>query len=385
MFEPFPGNYVWNLSVNLALMAGGNPGEVDEVCRPLREAAAKGEDAGTELLFDSWIGVANKVIAMAERDLSKGWKLSAGIKYQRAAGYLLAAERMQSRTYEPRWVAYREGLKYFRRALELQGSDTEFVNIPYEGAYFTALFVKAAPAPDGRPAPCVVCCNGLDSTKEQAWCIGIAQAFRARGVSTLIVDQPGSGETLRLLALAGRHDSEAWATPAYDYLAGRQDVDPNRIGMFGGSLGGYYAPRAVAMEPRFKLCAVLGANGNWGEVQKRRFAREGDRPVPHYWDHVMWVFGKSSMDEFMAWAPSMDLKDVYDKIRVPFLITHPIADRQIPLEYARQAYESAINSPKRELFITTHDDLEVEHFGADNGTVERDYIADWLADTFREM
>ena len=26
MFEPLPGNYVWNLSVNLALVTGGNHG-----------------------------------------------------------------------------------------------------------------------------------------------------------------------------------------------------------------------------------------------------------------------------------------------------------------------------------------------------------------------
>jgi fermentation-respiration switch protein FrsA (DUF1100 family) len=141
----------------------------------------------------------------------------------------------------------------------------------------------------------------------------------------------------------------------------------------------------VAMDPRFTLCAVLGANSNWGEMQKRRLAREGDRPVPHYWDHVMWVFGKKTLDEFMAWAPCMDLSGVLEKIRVPFLVTHAAGDRQIPVEYARQSYDAAVHSPKRELFITTKDHLEVEHFGADNGTISRDYVADWLQETFAEM
>jgi len=49
---------------------------------------------------------------------------------------------------------------------------------------------------------------------------------------------------------------------------------------------------AAAYEKRFALCAVLGANHNWGEMQRRRQEREGETPVPHYWDHVMWVFGK---------------------------------------------------------------------------------------------
>ena len=47
VFEYFPGNYVWNLAVVAALNSGGLIDEVDRACRPLRQAAARGEDAGT--------------------------------------------------------------------------------------------------------------------------------------------------------------------------------------------------------------------------------------------------------------------------------------------------------------------------------------------------
>ena len=46
MFEYFPGNYVWNLSVLITLQNGGTIGEVVEACRPIREAASSGADAG---------------------------------------------------------------------------------------------------------------------------------------------------------------------------------------------------------------------------------------------------------------------------------------------------------------------------------------------------
>lgn len=384
MYEPFPGNYIWNLSTNLALMCGGNIGEIDAACRPIREAAARGEDAGTALFFDSWLDVATKVLAMADADLLAGRKLSAGIKYQRAAGYLLSAERMQSRDYAPRWEAYNNGLAYFRKGMELQGKPIEFVKIPYEGSYFTALFIPAH-SEDGRKAPCVVSCNGLDSMKEQIYGAGNPEAFRLRGVSTLLIDQPGTGEALRNLGLVGRYDAEAWGSAAYDYLLTRDDVDHQRIGIFGLSLGGYFAPRIAGMDRRFKLCAVMGANHNWGEMQVRRMAREGDRPVPHYWDHVMWVFGKKTVEEFMAWAPNMNLTGVVKNITAPFLITHGIGDRQIPVEYAHQSYEEAKDSAKRTLYITQPEHFEVEHCGADNGTILRDYIADWIGETFAEM
>ena len=379
MFEPFPGNYVWNLGVNLALIGGGNHGEVDAACRPIREAAAQGADAGSAQFFDSWIAVADQVVANAQVDEAAGRHWSAAQKYFRASGYYLSAERLQSRDYAPRKRAYRVGLEVFRRSVELDGAAVEFVDIPYGDSAFPALFVKA-PATANGPAPAVVSCNGLDSMKEQIYGNGFAQALARRGVSTLLVDQPGTGEALRLRNLSGTHESERWASPAYEYLAARPEVDASRIGMFGLSLGGYYAPRAAAMEPRFALCAVHGANHDWGEMQKRRRLREGENPVPHYWDHVQWVFGKPGMGEFMAWAPNMCLDGVVEEIAVPFLVTHGEGDRQIPVEYAHRSYNQAVNSPDRELRIFTSRDFEIEHCGADNGNVGRDFIADWIAE-----
>ena len=180
-------------------------------------------------------------------------------------------------------------------------------------------------------------------------------------------------------------ESEIWAGAVVDCLQSRTDVDADLIGVCAWSLGGYYAPRAAAMEKRFKLCVAWGANFNWGELQKRRLAREGDKPVPHYWEHVQWVWGKKTREEFMAFAPGVTLAAVIDKITVPFLVTHGSGDRQIPQEYAHQQYEGAVNSPKRELKFFTPREGGVEHCSADNMSNARDYIADWIAQTFKEL
>ena len=71
-----------------------------------------------------------------------------------------------------------------------------------------------------------------------------------------------------------------------------------------------------------------------------------------------------------------------NNIAVPFLITHGAHDRQIPLAYAHQCYEEAVNSPKRELKIFTDREGGVEHCSADNMEPARSYIADWIARTF---
>jgi len=146
------------------------------------------------------------------------------------------------------------------------------------------------------------------------------------------------------------------------------------------SLGGYYCPRAVAFEPRFALGVVWGANHNWGEMQKRRLAREGERPVPHYWEHVRWVWGATDMDEFMSIAENVHLNGVMERIQVPFLVTHGQADRQIPLEYAHQSFDQLTNSPDRELKIFTPREGGIHHSSLDNTANAGAFISDWVAE-----
>lgn len=155
--------------------------------------------------------------------------------------------------------------------------------------------------------------------------------------------------------------------------------------MMGWSLGGYYAPRAAAFEKRFKLCVAWGANHEWGLVQQRRRRNEGENPVPHYWAHVMWVWGQDRLDDFMALSERITLTGVVERIDVPFLVVHGENDRQIPVEYAHRSHEQAIRSPRADLKIFTAREGGVEHCSADNMEPVRSYIADWVQGRFAEM
>lgn len=383
MFEYFPNNYVWNLSVCIALESGGRVGEIDEMCRPIREAAARGEDAGTGEFMASWAKMADTLSALADEDLQAGRARSAGAKLLRASLYYFTAERMQARDSQARKATYQRALETFADGTRLSGEDCRRVEIPYEGGVIAGLFVPARGV-DG-PAPCLVQVNGLDSVKELLYLNREPDALADRGVASLIIDQPGTGEALRLHGLTAVFDTERWASKVVDFLETVDEVDNARIGMHGVSLGGYYAPRAVAFEPRFALGVVWGANHNWGEMQKRRLAKEGDFPVPHYWGHVQWVWGAEDLQSFMAIAEEVTLNGVMDRIKVPFLVTHGENDRQIPLEYAHQSYDQLVNSPKRELKIFGAREQGVEHSSLDNVANARDWIADWIAETFAEM
>lgn len=378
LFEPFP-NYVWNLSVAIALENGARIGEIVDILEPLRAKAEKGEDANTGDFMAEWVRMGDKLAGLAEEDLSLGRAFSAGAKLIRATIYFLTGERMQGQGHPGREATYAKALDSFQRALRYSGEPCERVEIPYrDGKTLSALWHRA-PGEGRRPA--VVYCNGLDSMKELLWLGGFPKSLAKRGIHTLCIDQPGTGEALRLNNLPATPHSEQWASVCIDWLERREDVAADRIGMTGISLGGHYAPRAVAYEPRFASGAAWGANHNWHEVQFKRMRREGENPVPHYWKHVFWVFGAKDMDDFLAKAEGMNLNGHLDRIKVPFLITHGARDRQISVDYARQSYDQLTNSPRRELKIFTAREGGVEHVGADNMSFGNDFIADWFAET----
>ncbi|MCM2292681.1 prolyl oligopeptidase family serine peptidase [Allorhizobium sp. BGMRC 0089] len=378
MFKYFPTNYVWNLSVNLSIEMGARMGEIEEMCAPLQEAAKAPDAAGTQAFRETWIKMADKLVGLADEDEARGRLISAGDKLIRAGNYMLTAERLLAHGSEGRMALYQRFLEAFAKGLALSGAACRRVEIPYEGTHLSALYVPAEGVAGRQPL--LVQVNGLDSTKEMKYLVGLPAWLAKRGVASLIVDQPGTGEALRLQGLTARYDSEHWASRVVDWLETQDFVDPARIGMEGVSLGGYYCPRAVAFEPRFACGVVWGANHDWRDVQKKRLAKEGNFPVPHYWSHVQWVWGAKDIDSFMEIAENVHLHGILDRIRVPFLVTHGEKDSQIPLQWAHATYDQLVNSPKRELKIFDERTGGVQHSSFDNSANAGAYIADWVAE-----
>jgi pimeloyl-ACP methyl ester carboxylesterase len=358
MFQYFPGNYVWNLAIDIAIESGAKIGEIEEMCRPLLDH--NGGDDRTGDFLGSWMAMADKLVSLADEDEEAAHGFSAGAKLQRAALYYITAERMQGHGATGRDECFSKGQLAFRRAMALGHENVERFEIPYEGAIIPALFIRADDVIGS--APTLLYVNGLDSCKELLFWSSLPRALARRGISTLCVDQPGTGEALRSGRLHATHEAERWASPLFDWLAARDDVDAKRIGMAGISLGGYYTPRAMAMDSRFASGAVWGANHDWAEVQRKRLKREGENPVPHYWAHVMWAFGATDMEDFITRSAGMTLDGILDRIQVPFLVLHGEKDRQISADYAQRSFG-------------------VEHVGVDNMSFGCDYIADWFAET----
>lgn len=382
MFEYFPENYAWSSAVMSALNRGGVIGEVDEACRSLREASVRNDNRAQVEWCESWKKLAERVEGLARAHEEAGQLLSAGRKYLRAGIYYIIAEHMLTNR-DPQLVeVYKQGLAAFKKGIQFRKEPVEWVDVPFQGKSMPALFTKA---PVKGRGPCMVHFDGFDVMKELIY-QSVAEEYRRRGISLLIVDHPGVGEALRLRNMYGSPDTEVPAAACVDYLETRSDVDPQQIGMAALSLGGYYAPRAAAFEKRFKCCVAWNGYWDWGHSMAGRLAQEKDRlergetSGPRFSDRLMWVFGKETIEEAAAVGKQLTLEGVANKITCPLLIVQGENDRQTPLWQAEKLFAAAVNSPNRKLKVFTLAEGGAEHCQKDNITMAVDYMTDWVAE-----
>jgi pimeloyl-ACP methyl ester carboxylesterase len=216
------------------------------------------------------------------------------------------------------------------------------------------------PAGVERP-PLVILVPGLDSTNEEFF--NFELLFLARGLATLSLDGPGQGEGG--FALPIRHDYEVAVATALDRLDGRDDLELNGVGAAGVSLGGYYAPRAAAFEPRIKAVASVSGPRNFGELwdELPMLTREA---FAHY---------SRSPDAETARerAGRLDLAGVAERIEQPMLVITGKLDRLIPWRSSERIADEAPNST----FILYE---EGNHVCNNVAYRYRPLLADWFAE-----
>lgn len=174
-----------------------------------------------------------------------------------------------------------------------------------------AFYLPPAPgdASGGRPAILFAHGNGELATD---W-IGAYRSFALRGIPVLLVEYPGYGHS------SGSPDEASLVRAVkagYDWMAGRPEVDEDRIVGVGRSLGG----GAVGGLTRERELAGLVLQSTF--TSTRPFARR-------------------------MLVPSFLVLDVFDNLRVvrdfprPILVIHGRRDEVIPFEHGRRLAEAA--------------------------------------------
>lgn len=120
----------------------------------------------------------------------------------------------------------------------------EVVRVPFEGHEIVVHLYR----PQGvEKPPLVIYTGGVDGSKENAE--PMSQLLPEAGIAMAAFDLAGTGESMDWLA---RPDSHKLHKRLIDYFSETGNFDNTRIGLWGGSFGGYYAIRMAADDPRIK-------------------------------------------------------------------------------------------------------------------------------------
>ena len=211
----------------------------------------------------AWCARAGVHEALGREALGQGYALSASEHLSRAAVYYHFAKFVFVHDIDQMRAAHMKAVECKQLALPHMSPPVQRVEIPYEGGVLAG-FLRL-PAGVVKP-PVLIMVPGLDSAKEELE--AYETPFLQRGMATLMVDGPGQGEAEYQFPIRG--DYEVAVKAMVDWVLTRPEVDSTRIGLWGVSLGGYYAPRAVAFEKRIKACIGLAGpydfSANWDKL-----------------------------------------------------------------------------------------------------------------------
>jgi dienelactone hydrolase len=241
----------------------------------------------------------------------------------------------------------------------------ETVEIPFEGKSLPG-YLHFPPNASGR-VPCVVFLGGLDNFKEML-VASQGDKLLTRGMAVLAFDGPGQNEARISRKICCTADNFiAAGKSAMDFLRARRDIDPDRIGIAGISMGSFWLTQIVAHDPRyaaaagFYICHESGMNTIL------------NRAIPVFKDRYMWMAGCDDEAAFDEFAKKLTLEGLGARIKCPYLIVAGEDDDLSPIEHSYKLYDE-IAGPKT---IVVY---KGEVHGVSDNLDVRAMIADWMKD-----
>lgn len=344
-----------------------------------------------------WSRTADRIGRFGDESLATGHKTSAREAYLRASNYYRSAEFfLHENPGDPRILeTWQKSRKCFSKAGRLFSPQFESVEIPYEETTLPGYFFRADNSGERRPT--LILNTGFDGTAEELY-FSASGALR-RGYNCLTFDGPGQGRAIREQKKYFRPDWEKVVTPVVDYLLSRPEVEEDRIAIIGLGLGGYFAPRSAAFEPRLSACIANGGvfdmfegimsnqPGSHDNIRQyitekpeefdKQLLESAENNSDLSWSvrDGMWKFGVSAPHEYFLKTAGYNLEGLAAQITCPTLICASEDDKLFPGQ-SRKLYDE-LTGPKK-LIIFTAEEGAVESSRSGDGLLMSQRVFDWL-------
>ena len=192
------------------------------------------------------------------------------------------------------------------------------------------------------PWPGIVILHGAGSRKENHGDFGrLAADF---GWAALAYDQRGHGESLGELSPRAVNDAIAMAR----MLAGREDVDSERICLRGSSLGAFIAIHAAAVSDAVGAVIAICPPGEQMLLRGLR----GDR---------LELEMRADRSALEPWLEEHDIRDAVGLLgSKPLILLHAGGDDQVPSDFSEELFEHAAE-PRKLVVIPGGHHRSVQH------------------------
>lgn len=327
--------------------------------------------AGDEAAWQrEWFALAERVEQFAQAAERQGNTFSARNAYFRSSNYFRMSQFFMSGDHPGKVPTLERMDRNFRLGLRWI-PNVESVSIPYENTELDGYFVRAQGT---NPAPVMVYINGADSLPPEVY-FTAGKHMAEAGIHFLVYYAPGVGLSLYKKGLPTRSDSEAFVSPAIDWVLTQENVDPSRIILIGESFAGYLVPRAAAHESRVAAAVV------WSPVYHFDAGFLYRHSGPSFQQHLLRLLGVSTYEDLVKQSYQYSLEGVAPQIRCPLFLIQGSEDFIIPspMESAIRLYTEAGSKTKRLRVIERDEGLGgVLHCQKDNLHVAHFETLNWL-------
>jgi pimeloyl-ACP methyl ester carboxylesterase len=273
--------------------------------------------------------------------------------------------------------------KLFDQAMTELGLPATRFTVPYGSGELPGHFYQAS----DPSAPTVLVIGGADTCHEDRF-LSQGRYYIDRGYSVALVDLPGQG----LVQEQGLHwepETERPIAAVIDELLARFGVEPRKLALLGMSLGGYFACRAAAHEPR--LAAVIATPALFrpfelfAGVAKQEVAADGtgaSDAARNNYQVLMWKAGVADLSELVQrWdGVAADPRNV----QVPFL---SVLGKQEGGVWKKQTeeWDASIPSSQKSLVTLDAETGADAHCQGNNPLRLAQEVDGWLREVLRDI
>lgn len=207
--------------------------------------------------------------------------------------------------------------------------DYEAVSFPSRDANIT-ISGWYVPAADTADAPSVILVHGLRACKGSSTVLLPAGMLHRAGFNVLLIDLRDHGEsTVEDRRYAGGTEEYRDVLGAWDWLAAEKDASPQRIGLFGVSLGAATVMIAAGEEPNV---AAVWEDSGFADINEAIQAELSRNGFPTFLAPAGVLIGRLIAGDDIASLSPLRAVDRLDGR--PVFIAHGDADTRLSVQYA---------------------------------------------------